>query len=49
MNEDQLRQFLKNNLDISIIQYSPYGTDDKRIIVELRLGGELISNDHITI
>lgn len=52
MNENELRQFLKYNLDISIKEDSPYwdcGSDDKRITVELRLCGELISTDSVTI
>lgn len=49
MNENELRQFLKH---ISIKEDSPYwdcGSDDKRITVELRLCGELISSDSVTI
>lgn len=52
MNEDQLRQFLKYNLDISLKEDSPYWeteSDYKRITVELRLCGELISADSVTI
>ena len=48
MNKEELKEFLKENLNISLVEKS-YGFNGRMLTAKLSLGDEVISEDYYTL